>query len=222
MKFHECNNFLFNTLCSCSHIDKVLDYNYLGITISANLKWKAHTEHIVNKLRAISAMMFKLKNIVSRLSYNEIFFAWVFPHILYGLQVWGGTYQNSIHDVNYLYNSFRHDILINTSSHKSISLTKFNVRQLYVYKVLIFMFRNPDWYTRVNTPRNNMRSHCPYRIPLPRKTIFKKSLCFLAPRICREFSEIITQQQSLSTFKKAIKERILEINDIERFISFDG
>ena len=77
------------------NIEKVEEFNFLGLTIDTNLKWKKHTDKISNKCSKITGVLNRLKLLfpqeIKCLLYNSL----IVPHINYCITAWG-FYRNRI------------------------------------------------------------------------------------------------------------------------------
>ena len=71
------------------NIEKVEEFNFLGLTMDTNLKWKKHTDKISNKCSKITGVLNRLKLIfpqeIKCLLYNSL----IVPHINYCITAWG-------------------------------------------------------------------------------------------------------------------------------------
>ena len=71
------------------NIEKVEEFNFLGLTIDTNLKWKKHTDKISNKCSKITGVLNRLKLLfpqeIKCLLYNSL----IVPHINYCITAWG-------------------------------------------------------------------------------------------------------------------------------------
>ena len=70
-------------------IEKVEEFNFLGLTMDTNLKWKKHTDKISNKCPKITDVLNRLKLLfpqeIKCLLYNSL----IVPHINYCITAWG-------------------------------------------------------------------------------------------------------------------------------------
>ena len=70
-------------------IEKVSEFNFLGLTIDEHLSWKPHVLKISNKISRTLGIMCRLKNFlpthVLRILYNSI----ILPHLQYSILAWG-------------------------------------------------------------------------------------------------------------------------------------
>jgi hypothetical protein len=71
-------------------IEFVTQFNFLGIILDKNLKWKAHIDNISKKMSKTIGIMNRLKNFlppeVLRIIYNSL----ILSYLNYGLIIWGG------------------------------------------------------------------------------------------------------------------------------------
>jgi len=75
-----------------TEIEKVRSCKYLGIYIDDELSWNVHIDYIFNKLLKFSGLFYKLR---ANLSYDwlkSIYLAFVYPHILYGIEIYANTH----------------------------------------------------------------------------------------------------------------------------------
>ena len=72
-----------------TNIEKVDDFNYLGLTVDTNLNWKKHTEKVANRCSTIIGVLNRLKYelplCIKTMLYNTL----ILPHITYGIMGWG-------------------------------------------------------------------------------------------------------------------------------------
>ena len=70
-------------------IDRVSEFNFLGLIIDEHLTWDAHIQKTSNKISRALGIMARLKRFlplnVLRLIYNSL----ILPHLQYGILIWG-------------------------------------------------------------------------------------------------------------------------------------
>ena len=69
-----------------TEIKKVKFCKYLGIYIDNELNWKMHIDHIFNKLIRFTGIFYKLRSKPSSDWLKTIYYGFVHPHILYGIE----------------------------------------------------------------------------------------------------------------------------------------
>ena len=63
----------------------------LGIEIDQKLLWQQHIINVINKISKGTYLLFRYRKLLNTKGKLAIFNAFVRPHILYGLSVWGGS-----------------------------------------------------------------------------------------------------------------------------------
>ena len=70
-------------------IEKVDEFNFLGLTMDTNLNWKKHSEKICNKCKKMIGILNRLKYVlplgIKIILYNTL----ILPHIKYCIMAWG-------------------------------------------------------------------------------------------------------------------------------------
>ena len=67
--------------------------------IDFNLNWKKHVEFVVKKIRKRVGILSKIRYYVSIEILMNLYYALVYPFLMYGLIVWGNTYETTIKPV---------------------------------------------------------------------------------------------------------------------------
>ena len=70
-------------------IDRVSEFNFLGLIISSDLKWNKHIEHISLKISKVIGIMFRMKSILPSGILHTIYNTLIMPHNSYCLLNWG-------------------------------------------------------------------------------------------------------------------------------------
>jgi len=84
-------------------VTKVSSCRYLGLQIDEDLNWKTHIEYIYNKLIRFVGILYKMRNKKPSRILKSIYFAFVHPHLLYGIEVYantGSTHLNKLETLN--------------------------------------------------------------------------------------------------------------------------
>ena len=72
-------------------IDRVTEFNFLGLVISSNMKWKKHIDHIALKVSKIIGIMYRLKFILPADVLLTIYNSLILPHFNYCHLAWGSN-----------------------------------------------------------------------------------------------------------------------------------
>ena len=76
-------------------IERVTQFNFLGIVVSLNLKWNQHTDHISKEISRAIGVMYRLKQIYPHAVLLTLYQAIIYLHFMYGLLVWRSKIENS-------------------------------------------------------------------------------------------------------------------------------
>ena len=72
-------------------INKVSSCKYLGVHIDDVAKWNVHIDYIYNKLIKFTSIFYKMRTILPKHCLYKLYHAFVHPHIVYGIEVYGNT-----------------------------------------------------------------------------------------------------------------------------------
>ena len=69
---------------------------YLGILIDSSLKWNYHINNISKRIARSLGVMYKIRPFVTPTILKTLYYSIVYPHLLYGIQVWGFAPKNQL------------------------------------------------------------------------------------------------------------------------------
>lgn len=202
------------TLPTCCEIKRVDSIKYLGIQFDSNLKWKSHINYLLNRLRFINLKFFRLKRLVDHKFLTSLYFAWVQSSINYGITCYASDYYSNIKPLNSLQNK----ILSHIQS-DSLKLPILTVRELYVFRLLYFIFNNKSFYQSKTSKYSLRNIQGNYFIPKSNKTIFQKSHVFLGPFLFNKLNESLKTTINRTEFKNGLYNFLARHNNIEVFFN---
>src|SRR3989442_15434085 len=85
-------------------INRVHSSKFLGVTIDDQLKWGPHIQELCLTLRRFVGVFYKLSCKLPWLTLKILYFAIIYPRILYGIEVYANTFQSNLHDLMVLNN----------------------------------------------------------------------------------------------------------------------
>ena len=93
MVFHTTNrNVVYPRLhMNGNEIERVSQFNFLGLIVSANMSWNAHVCHISLKVAKSVGILYRLKLIYPHAILLTIYNALIIPHFNYCLLLWGAV-----------------------------------------------------------------------------------------------------------------------------------
>ena len=144
-------------------IERVMEFNFLGLTIDEHLSWKPHIQKISNKIARTLGIMCRLKNFlpthVLRILYNSM----ILPHLQYSILSWGfkpGSLEKlqkrAVRIIsNSKYNSRTDPIFKKLNLRKLKDLFELNVLKLfYKYKNNILPFYVSHMFSDYSVPHS--------------------------------------------------------------------
>ena len=198
---------------------------YLGVMIDSNLNWKKHAESVVKKIRRSVGILSKIRYYVSTEILMTLYYALVYPFIMYGLIVWGNTYETTIKPVFVIQKrAVRVITFSNFDQHsspffKALKIVKFPDLVTYLIAIYMYKFHNQllpgvfaSFFTKVHTVHSYNTRHSAkltYYLPKARTNYGKFSIRFQGPKIWNA-SDDETKKLSMSLFKKRSKQGFIE------------
>ena len=82
-------NFIPNIYINGIEIERVADFNFLGLTINENLSWKPHVNKISNKISKYSGILCRLKHFLPTHILRTIYCSIIQSNLNYSLLAWG-------------------------------------------------------------------------------------------------------------------------------------
>ena len=86
------------------NIERCQSIKYLGVQINELLSWKTHIEFIKEKLSRALGILGKLSRYLIQKELIEIYYAFFYPHISYGIRGWGSVNKTTLKTIQTLQN----------------------------------------------------------------------------------------------------------------------
>ena len=80
---------IFNIYINSIAIDRVSEFNFLGLIINENLSWKPHVNKIASKISKQIGVLNKLKHMVPNHILRMLYCSLILPHMSYCILSWG-------------------------------------------------------------------------------------------------------------------------------------
>ena len=104
--FHAPNKPLVTILINKQAIDEAKYVKYLGILIDSQLTFKHHINKLVKKISRGIGILYKLKPFVTPKILKSVYYAIIYPFLLYGITVWGSACNTYITPIYILQKKF--------------------------------------------------------------------------------------------------------------------
>ena len=69
---------------------------YLGIVMDSDLSWKSHIDYLFKKLLKFIGIFYKLRSRAQSQILRMLYFTFVYPQLLYGIEVYANTCKSHI------------------------------------------------------------------------------------------------------------------------------
>ena len=184
-----------------SEIERVSDFNFLGLVLSSNLKWHDHVNHISLKISRVIGIMYRLKYIYPQEILQMLYNTLIVPHFNYCLLVWGSKIVKG-HRIHLL----QKKALRLITNNDYLAHTEPICRHLRIVKVTD-MYRLSVWKFYFKLMNNQLPAYFEKMKPeLPEICNFyevRKPL-FHLPVIKHEFAEHLVQYQMITLLNSEV------------------
>ena len=213
------NSLLISDINTTTEIIRTNKIKYLGIYIDQHLKWDAHIEYIVKKLRCIIPCMKYLHDFVPLTSLVTIYHAIVQSHLNYGILGWGGVNKTILNNLEVLQKRilkimFNKDMNYPTNDLFTESHL-FDTRQLFYYAICIYQYKNKNTLSLIPHKYSTRKNREQFTVQFMKKSLGQRNYAYLAPKIYSILPENLRNAKSLPLFKKQCKKHILELTRLE-------
>ena len=211
-------------IMSNKEIDRTRCFKLLGIYIDDQLTWCEHIKACRTKLSCALFAMNKLKLLLPISALKLIYHTLVYPHLNYGVILWGGAAQCHI---NKLFISQKKIIRSMTNSHflehthpLFTELRLLKLSDIFEIESAKFMYKNnhfslPDKISNIFTETPDIHSHNTrqsnhVRPPPSKKQLSTKSILIQGPRIWNNIDSSIRNARNIKGFASALKSFVFQ------------
>ena len=205
-------------------IESVTVSKYLGMHLDDKLNWKTHINNIKTKLNQLTGAFYNLARYIDTSKISNIYYAYVFPHIKYGIELYGACDQTSMKSLQKTQNKIL-KILYQKSRrfrtnqlHHELKIPKCeDVYQLFtgifVYKqqhnLLPNIFSN---YFKLNSNNHSIRTRNSENLFLPRYKLKSTQKCtkYSGVKIWNSITQEIRNQPKLYQVKSKFKSHLIK------------
>ena len=69
---------------------------YFGVLLDSTLSWNVYLDNLTKKITRSIGIMYKIRPFVPNNILIKLYYALIYPHLLYAIQVWGSTFDKYI------------------------------------------------------------------------------------------------------------------------------
>lgn len=213
--------------CDCDIVEQCNSTKYLGLYLDENLSWKIHISHLKSSLRKTLRIFFHLKYFCPSNTLKQIYYSLINSKLEYGISLYGGSYYSNLSPIIILQKKYIR--LISNANFYEHSLPLFlghkilPFRYLYIFKVLSVFYKlsgnSGPTVDNIHHYITRQVSKSCFRLPKPNCTLFKKCFVYLSVKFFNVIPNSVKISQSLSTFKKSLKDWLMSktCEEVERF-----
>jgi hypothetical protein len=221
-----------NLVINGHKIEKVTNCKYLGLTIDEKLNWDTHINNVYNKIIKFTSIFYKMRSKLPSKILKDLYFAFVYPHIVYGIELYANTHITYLDKLIKLNNKIIR-ILQFESPYSPIhkiysSFNTLAIPDLHKFQILLFIHKiiyHPDKMPSLFTDKNyfitnsnlhhyNTRSKHNIHLHNSSSTFGHRNLKYKAAKLWNCLPDNIRQVSSLSCFNKILKSYLLSQNPI--------
>jgi hypothetical protein len=177
INYTKTNYIIFGNSSPCSFyklndkvIEEVTSAKFLGVLIDKDLRWDLHIDMICSKINKNSFLLQRLRSYYSTEYLLQIYYGVIFPHLNYGIEVWGGAAEKYINRLlcsqkrvlRLIFGLKRLESCRDTFKENHI----LTVYSLYVFKIIIIAKQN---HSKHPIPDHPNRNNNMYRIRVNKK-----------------------------------------------------
>jgi len=120
---------------------------YLGLYLDKNMDWSAHIDYVYSKLLKYVGIFYKLQYKVPSKCIRNIYYAFDYPHILYGIELYANTWYSYLDKIVKLNNKLLR-ILQGKTRRSNVLMDLYEnyntlpLPQLHQFSVLVFVHKS--------------------------------------------------------------------------------
>lgn len=206
------------------NIPNVQFAKYLGVILDEKLNFKEHCTYIKNKLTKLTSVLYYISNFLDMSHCRNIYFAYIYPHITYGMEIYGQSSKTNMNLIQRAQNKTL-KILCKRDRYESptllhreleiLNVTEISVLSLgtFVYKQVHGLLPNVFDDMFITRDKAGLRSHRNKNdlvVPRYRLQTGQKSVKYQAASVWNRMNEEVKQSGSLSIFKSKLRGYLLD------------
>jgi len=206
----EYENKLFIDLCA---LDYSSETKYLGMIIDESLSFKSHINYIGNKVSKSLGIMYRLSGGVSENILRNLYYAFIYPYLIYCNLVWGGAAPVHVNRLLLLQKKAVRTItgseFLDHSEPLFIKTGILKMEQIYKYLCCLYYFDNPSKFS-VGNHSYFTRGGAQYLVPsFQRLSSSQRSLSYIVPFLYNSLPPKLKTIDSRRSFSCKLREWLM-------------
>ena len=196
---------------------------FIGVVLDSKLRWERHITSVKTKIARGLGILNKAKKFFSLPTLITLYYSFVYPHYIYCIEVWGKAANIHMDSLFKLQKRIVRSITSSPYKTESIPLFKrlklLTLKQIYKYRVNIFMFRftkdmlpsifQDMFIQNYDVSNFNTRNKFSLRIPIAKTNTFKNTIRHQGVTEWNQITRLINYNCSIHTFKNRLKNTLI-------------
>ena len=181
---------------------------YLGVILDKKLNFSDHIDVLCTKISRLVGLMYRVSFFVPSDTLRVLYYSLIYPHLLYGNLVWGGTFNTSLNRVLILQKKCVR--LIMSKPYRFPTETLFSqakvlrIKDIHSYVCALYAYPNLHSF-RLSSHEHNTRNRNLLVPEFQRLTVCQKSISFSVPNVYNQLPQELKSSSSFSIFKSKLK-----------------
>jgi len=220
-KYNDINLRMQNT-----PLTRQYETKFLGIILSANLKWHKHIDVVLNKTSKSIGIISKVRHLLPPYLTRMLYMTLVEPYLNYCNLIWAsGKKTELLERVLKMQKKFCRLITFSHFSAHSAPLFSqlniLNIYNIYKYNLATYMFKirnsllpalgHHQFVVNSATHEYGTRKKDDLKLPYCRTNLRQNTICFQGPKLWNNIPADIKQTKSLNIFKRSVKQLIMNL-----------
>ena len=215
----ECNQLTINDVI----IDRVSSVKYLGVQIDDKLTWNEHVKQVSQTLVKYASSFKIIKNHVPEKRKKQLYYAYAYSKLLYGIEVYGHTSKRNIKRLQVNQNRmlkilYNKDWYTHTNDlHKELDILQ--IRDIFNISLLKMVYKqrnnelpgifNHYFKTRYEVHNRSTRNCNKLEVTRTRTRFGNSTLKYQGAKLFNELPAQISNCKTLRTFKAKVKNNFI-------------
>jgi hypothetical protein len=202
-------------ICGEQDIETTAQTNLLGIQVDKNVTWNFHIDILSKKLAKAAYAIRVLKYSINSDALITVYYAYFHSLLSYGIEIWGNA-ALYLTDRVFILQKRVIRIIANLGPLDSCreAFIKFKILPfpaLYIYKALLFLKKNPQYFeTSVISHNYNTRHKDLLNVDKHRTTAKEKGLHYSAIKFYNHLPKHLRDEQDINKFKLKLRTLLLD------------
>lgn len=194
------------------YIEPTKEIKYLGVKIDSHLKWDAHINYVVRKIRTVLYKFKKLGEVLETKELKVLYYSLVESHLIYGILAWGSAAKTHLKNLEIIQKKILKIIFKKEQTYPSDALFEesgvLDVRQLFYFHCNVKQHNDQNYLTKFEHMYSTRQRGHTYKVPFIKKTIGQKSYTYLGPKLYNSLNIEIRNITSIHQFKIKLRNHI--------------